>query len=394
VETFPATGVAAPGMGSFDRIVPDLMKKWGIPGGAVAVVKDGRLVLARGYGYADPAKQSVQPDALFRIASVSKPLTAVAILKLWEEGKLDLDSKAFVLRGDLLPPPGATVDPRVYDVTVRQLLHHAGGWDREVSFDPMFRSATAAQAVGVPAPASAETVMRYMLGQPLDFTPGSRYAYSNFGYAVLGRVIEKVTGESYEQYVKRAILTPAGATRMRLGRSLLAERHPEEVQYFDLGSASSVFPGGGTVSFPYGGFYLEAMDSHGGWVASTIDLLRFLTAVDGLSTRPDVLGPAAIQLMVAPSPPPLWQGSAYHYGMGWLIRPAQGNWWHDGSLPGTTALLVRTGGGLAWAVLFNSRSMVPGSNWANFHNETDMAIWQAVGQVTDWPAHDLFTQYK
>jgi N-acyl-D-amino-acid deacylase len=148
------------------------------------------------------------------------------------------------------------------------------------------------------------------------------------------------------------------------------------------------------VSFPYGGFYLEAMDSHGGWVASTIDLLRFLTAVDGLSTRPDVLGPAAIQLMVAPSPPPLWQGSAYHYGMGWLIRPAQGNWWHDGSLPGTTALLVRTGGGLAWAVLFNSRSMVPGSNWANFHNETDMAIWQAVGQVTDWPAHDLFTQYK
>ncbi len=82
-ETFPITGVAAPGMASFDRIIPDLMKKWGIPGGAVAVVKDGRLVLARGYGYADQAKQSVQPDALFRIASVSKPLTAVAILKLW-----------------------------------------------------------------------------------------------------------------------------------------------------------------------------------------------------------------------------------------------------------------------------------------------------------------------
>ncbi len=392
-EEFPVTGTAVPGLASFDRAIPALMKKWGIPGGAVAVVRDGRLVLARGYGYADlEAKAPVQPDALFRIASVSKPVTAAAVLKLVEEGRLDLNARAFEFRADLEPPPGATVDPRIRQVTVRQLLHHAGGWDRDRSFDPMFRPGIAAQAVGAPAPASAETVMRYMLGQPLDFQPGERYAYSNFGYAVLGRVVEAVTGESYEAYVKRAILAPAGITRMQVGRSLPAGRAEGEVRYYDGASAPSVFPGGGTVPMPYGGFYLEAMDAHGGWIASAVDLLRFATAVDGLPTRPDVLGPDAVRAMVAAPPAPLWLNSSYHYGMGWLVRPAEGNWWHDGSLPGTTALLVRTGGGLAWAALFNSRSTpAPGASLAA---ELDAALWQAVGEASSWPAHDLFGQYR
>lgn len=392
-EEFPVTGTAVPGMASFDRLVPALMKKWGIPGGAVAVVRDGRLVLARGYGYADvEARAAVQPDALFRIASVSKPVTAAAVLTLVEEGRLDLNAKAYGFRPDLAPPPSGVADPRILDVTVRQLLHHAGGWDRDRSFDPMFRPAVAAQAVGAPAPASAETVMRYMLGQPLDFQPGERYAYSNFGYAVLGRVIEKVAGESYESYVKRAVLEPAGITRMRIGRSLLADRAPDEVRYYDNASAASVFPGGGTVSMPYGGFYLEAMDAHGGWIASAVDLLRFVTAVDGLPTRPDVLDAGSVRTMTAPPPAPLWTQSPFHYAMGWLVRPAEGNWWHDGSLPGTTALLVRTGDGLAWAVLLNSRSVsAPGASLAG---ELDAAMWQAVREVTAWPAHDLFPQYR
>lgn len=393
VDELPVTGTAVPGMASYDRIVPALMKKWGIPGGAVAVVRDGRLVLARGYGWADvEAKTPVQPDALFRIASVSKPVTAAAILKLVEEGRLDLNARAYAFRDDLAPPPGGVVDPRVREVTVRQLLHHAGGWDRDRGFDPMFRPDVAAQAVGAPAPASAETVMRYMLGQPLDAEPGTRYAYSNFGYAVLGRVIEKASGESYEAYVRRAVLAPAGITRMRLGRSRLADRAPDEVRYYDGATAPSVFPGGGTVPLAYGGFHLEAMDAHGGWIASAVDLLRFATAVDGSPTRQDVLGADAVRAMVAAPPAPLWSNSPLHYAMGWMVRPVEGNWWHDGSLPGTTSLLVRAGNGVSWAVVLNSRSVPrPG---ASLPAELDMALWQALGEVTAWPAHDLFGQYR
>ncbi len=392
-EETPVTGTAVPSMASFDREIPTLMKKWGIPGGAVAVVRDGRLVFARGYGWANvEGKEPVQPDALFRIASVSKPVTAAAVMKLVEEGRLELNAKAYAIRSDLAPPPGGVADPRIRDVTVRQLLHHAGGWDRDRSFDPMFRPSAAAEAVGAPAPASAETVMRYMMGQPLDFQPGERYAYSNFGYAVLGRVIEKVSGESYEAYVKRAILAPAGINRMRLGRSLAADRAPDEVRYYDGATAPSVFPGGGTVPAAYGGFHLEAMDAHGGWIASAVDLLRFATAVDGFPTRPDVLGPDAVRAMVAPPPAPLWMNSPIHYGMGWLVRPGEGNWWHDGLLPGTISLLVRTGNGTAWAVVMNSRAVqVPG---LSLPGELDAAMWKAVGEVSAWPAHDLFGQYR
>jgi N-acyl-D-amino-acid deacylase len=309
----PITGAAVPELASFDRVVTDLMRKWGIPGGSIAVVKDGRLVLARGYGYADAdAKESVAPDALFRIASVSKPITAVAVLRLAEQGRINLDARAFPLLPDLTPPAGTTPDGRLGEITIRQLLSHLGGWDRDRSFDPMFRSTQIAEALGTTPPADVEAVIRYMRGQPLDFAPGSRYAYSNFGYAVLGRLIEQASGQRYDAYVADAVLRPMGISRMRLGRSLLRDRAPGEVRYYDGGGlATSVFPGGGQVPWPYGGFNLEAMDAHGGWIASAVDLARFITAVDGVSTRPDVLRPETVALMTA-RPPAVWDGSPYY----------------------------------------------------------------------------------
>jgi len=386
----PLSGEAVPGMASVDEVISTLMRRWEIPGGAVAIVKDGRLVYARGFGTGDgSADGAPPPDALFRIASLSKPITAVAVLKLVESGRLGLDTPAFSLLGDLAPPAGATVDPRLASITVRQLLQHSGGWDRDATFDPMFRPIEAAAAVGAPSPASAETVIRYMRGRPLDFAPGSRYAYSNFGYAVLGRVVARASGTAYDEYVRSAVLAPMGITRMRLGGSLASARAPGEVRYYDPGTTTSVFGGGG-VPWPYGGFHLEAMDAHGGWIASAVDLMRFVTAVDGLPTRPDVLQPATIDAMTARPASPLWDGSPVHYGMGWLVRPAEGNWWHDGSLPGTASLLVRTGGGLAWAALFNARAMRPGST---FEAEIDGAMWRAVRGVTAWPTHDLFARY-
>ena len=210
-----------------------------------------------------------------------------------------------------------------------------------------------------------------MLGQPLDFSPGARYAYSNSGYAVLGRIIEQASGQPYGACVADQVLRPMGVTRMRLGRSLLQDRAPGEVRYYDGGGATtSVFPSGGKAPWPYGGFHLEAMDAHGGWIALAVDLARFITAVDGFPTRLDALRPASIETMTA-RPPVVWDGSAAYYAAGWLVRPAERNWWHSGSLPGTSSLIVRAGNGLAWAVVFNARSMVPGST---FEQEIDPAI--------------------
>lgn len=392
----PLTGQAVPGMVSFDRVVSDLMREHGVPGGAVAVVKDGRLVYARGFGYADVEnRETVAPDALFRIASVSKPVTAVAILELVEADKLELTQKVLPLISDLQPPAGATMDPRWQDITILHLLQHTGGWDRDRpgGFDPMFRR-DAAAAVGAPAPASAETIIRWMLGQPLDFDPGSRFAYSNFGYAILGRVIERVSGMPYEDYVRTAVLAPAGISRMRIGRTRLSERATDEVKYYQPGASTvdvdlvpSVFPGEGQVPSTYGGFHVEAMDSHGGWLASAVDLARFGVATDGRPTPADILLPGSIIAMTSRNTE-VWPTGPSWYGLGWGVRPPpQDNWWHGGSLPGTSSTLVRSYHGFTWAAVFNART-------ANFGVELDQAMWAALADVSTFPSHDLFPQFQ
>ena len=399
-QEIPISGAAVPGMGSYDRTIRDLMRKYAIPGGAVAVLRDGKLIYARGFGYADVEnKTPVQPDALFRIASVSKPVTGVAIMKLVEEGKLKLDDRVAPFIAHLTPAQGATVDPRWELITIRHLLNHTGGWDRNKpngGFDPMFRPAIAAAAVNAPAPASAETVIRYMKGMPLDFNPGEKHVYSNFGYAVLGRVIERVSGMPYEEYVRARVLQPVGANRMRLGRTRMGDALPEEVKYYFPGVGlnaplvQSIFPGEGTVPVNYGGYYVEAMDAHGGWVSSTVDLLRFMAGVDGRANRPDILSAGLLAEMTS-NGAAVCAGGACRYAGGWLIRPTQGdaNWWHGGSLPGTTSILVRSYHNFSWVALFNARS-----GTGNFDGDLDAALWEALAQVTSFPAHDLFSTFR
>jgi N-acyl-D-amino-acid deacylase len=363
-ETLPTTGDYQSGMGWFDRAMIQLMKKWEIPGGALAVIQDGEIILARGYGYADiESRKLVKPDSLFQIASISKPITAVAVLRLMENGELSLDTPAFQLLDDLQPLDGTETDPRLGKVTIRHLLSHTGGWDRNVSDDPMFMSSEIAQAMGTQAPADCSTIIRYMLEQPLDFDPGTQYAYSNFGYCVLGRVIEKVSGISYEEYVKTHILEPIGIDDMYMGHTLLAQRYPSEVHYYSTESTltASVFPEiTELITWPYGGFYLEAMDSHGGWIASASDLVRFASAFNG-SDPEALLEPETLKLMISRPDISLWEGTSNYYALGWFVRPKGSSMhlWHGGSLPGTTTMLFRTASGLSWAALFNTRPDPP-----------------------------------
>src|SRR2546421_2476603 len=127
---------------AFDHEIEAFMRDRNVPGGALAVVKDGRLVYARGYGWADSeSRTSVKADSLFRIASVSKPITAVAVLKLVQEGRVKVEARALDLV-DSQPflETGKKADERLKTITVRHLLQHTGGWDRDQSFDPMFHA--------------------------------------------------------------------------------------------------------------------------------------------------------------------------------------------------------------------------------------------------------------
>jgi len=388
---------------TFDREIQQFISARHVPGGALAVVKDRRLVYRRGYGWADREnKVPVTPNSLFRIASISKPFTAVAALKLVEERKLDLNARVFDLLtagAGALRLQGGIADERWKQITVGHLLHHTGGWDRDRSFDPMFRPREIAKALGIAGPPGPRDIIRYMLGQPLEFDPGARYAYSNFGYCVLGRLIGNVAGTSYERFVREKALAPIGIKRMRLGASLADKSADGEVRYYTARdeTADSVFgTSPGKVPWPYGGFCLESMDAHGGWIASAVDLARFAAALHDPQHCP-LLKPETIQIMQAPPEPPVSRnpdGSLkdHYYGCGWLVRPVgregKANYWHTGSLPGTYTLLVRRHDGVSWAVLFNQRSddeKLPDS-------EIDPALHRAANAVNEWPKFDLFRQ--
>ncbi|HVS40383.1 MAG TPA: serine hydrolase domain-containing protein [Gemmataceae bacterium] len=386
-DELPITGKADPRLAAFDRLMTDFIKKNRLPGGALAVAKNGRIVYARGFGYADVDEmEPVQPDSLFRIASISKPFTAVAILQLVERGKLDLDDKVFDVL-ELRAPRGAKgkFDKRWKDVTILELLQHRGGWDRDKSFDPMFRSPTICKELDVDPPADQDAIICYMLRQPLDFDPGERYAYSNFGYCLLGRVVEKVSESGYEGYVKKEILAPLGIEQMRLGKTLLKDRAPGEVHYYDKGDAPAVMGPrlGKRVPEPYGAWCLEAMDSHGGWIASAPDLARFASAFNDPKTC-KILSEKSIATMFARPPGAADRDEEGYYGCGWWVGSTDegaADAWHSGSLPGTSTLLVHRRDGLTWAVLFNSRQGKGGQP----ANLVDPLLRDAADAVNHWP---------
>jgi N-acyl-D-amino-acid deacylase len=282
-------------------------------------------------------------------------------------------------------------DKRLRDITVRHLLQHRGGWDRNESFDAMFRSVTFAEKSGMEPPADQQAVIHAMLKQPLDFVPGERYAYSNFGYCLLGRVIEKLSGQSYEAYVKKNVLDPIGATQMRLGATRLEGRAEDEVRYYHPGTGTSVFQSDlrRKVPHPYGAWNLEAMDSHGGWLASATDLAKFAAAFDNPDSCP-ILTKKSIQLMHQRPP-----GAAGHaqdgsekpvyYSFGWsnrVVRDGQLNHWHTGSLPGTASILIRRHDGKNFVALMNSR-VSPVSE--HLGREMDQLLHQMANQVRAWP---------
>lgn len=397
----PISGSDVESLRPIDTLVMNFMTKHGVPGCAAGFVKDGRLVYARGFGYADrSAGEPVRPDSLFRIASLSKAITAVAILKLVEDGKLSLDESAFA-RLDYPAPTyrGAAVDPRLMDITIRQLLHHTAGWDRDTArnpdgntgFDPTVDwTAQAARELGVTAPAGAEDIVHWMMGQPLQCDPGTQYHYSNLGYCVLGRVIERVTGTSYESYA-RSLLRRAGIRQMRIGGSRRAERFRGEVVYYDYSGAPlarSIFPRDeDPVSRPYN-LSVAAMDAHGGWIGSVIDVLRFVTAVDGRGSHTNLVSAASQTMMTGRVTPPWKAGEEPYYGMGWLVRDTPGNWWHTGALPGTGAEMIRAGNGFTWVILCNLRPRQD----RQFFSDLDQLGWRALAAVTLWPANDLFKE--
>lgn len=388
-RTWRVSGTAGAGLGGFDTAVKSLMQARNIPCGSLAVMRKGKLVLARGYTWSDDAALSVQPTSLFRLASLSKAVTATAVARLVQDGRLSLSARVTDLL-TLTPPPGQSTDPRLAQVTVRRLLQHLGGWDRDISGDPTYRDRATAQLLGVPLPITREHMVRYGTGLKLDHDPGTTFAYSNYGYLLLGQIIAKAAGTGYEQYVQQNVLGPMGITRMRPGRSLKAYRAPGEVPYFSQRTGPSVFDQAGTtLPAPYGTFNMENRTPMGGWLASAVDYVRFTQIHDGGTS---VLNSSSIASIFAKPETGLNSGGSY-YGFGWYVRDVTGgrNTWHSGALDGTSTIVTRRYDGVTWALLFDQRDDPSGLTYD--YDDFSAPLHKVANAVATWPSTNLFGTY-
>jgi CubicO group peptidase (beta-lactamase class C family) len=364
---------------SFERFREQNLLK----GLAVAIVKDEKLIFAKGYGYADTeAKIVASPEQLFRIASVSKLITSIAIMKLVESGKIKLDSKVFGKYGILNDEKlGQIKDNRLENITVRNLLNHSGGWTQRYG-DIAFLPKIVSEQTGDPMPLNINSYLKFVTAKRLHFEPGSSSAYSNLGYMILGEVVARVSKTNYEKFVKENVLKPAHIYDMQLGGSFENEKLLEEVRYYQPEDAQPVeaYDGSGRmVPKIYGSTNMALLGSAGGWIASPVDLMKLLVVIDGDSRTKDILSAKSIAEMTHVDEKGLDP-------LGWRSTNENGEWWRTGTLPGSSALIKREPNGISWVMITNT------SNYKGPHLaiEMDRIMSSTLRKINRWPDYDLF----
>jgi len=330
IENPPTTQVDIP---SVDSKVAAFMATYNIPGASLAISKNGKLVYVKGYGKANTTTgETVTRNSRFRLASVSKTFTGVAIMKLIQEGQFTLETNVFGPDGILGNDYGtAPYNSNVLNMKVKHLLQHtSGSWG----------SATGGDVIDQNPSYTYKQLFDWVLDtRPNPNTPGTTYDYTNVGYSLLGRIIEKKSGKTYINYIKEDVLNPIGVTLTDMAGKTEAEKKTNEVSYYGQGTdAPFVY----TIAFP-------RRDADGGLISTASDLLKLVTAVDGFTSRPDILNPTSITSFTTPSA----ANPSYANGIG--IWSAENVWYNYGSLPGTRTGFMRHNNGMCVALLLNSR---------------------------------------
>lgn len=287
---FPVTGRPVPDLTWCDLMMINYMVPRDITGGLLAIMRNGCVVYQRGFGWHNEGQSVPIPEnALVRIASCTKPITAAAIRKLITAGYFSLGDDAFnvgqagggVLNVNPWPSLG---DSRIDDITIDHLLRHRGGWNRDLVGDWTYRECQIASDMDVSAPPGRQRTINWILGKALQFTPGSDYQYSNIGYLSLGLIVEQETGLNHITYLRQNVLTPdmwVPSVNFRQGRTFKADQ-PLREAFYDAGGGSCVFDsqcgacGLLSVDAPYGSWDHEARIGQGGIVLSPETMLEFL----------------------------------------------------------------------------------------------------------------------
>lgn len=343
---------AQPELHAMDSIMQRYLKRWEIHGAQLAISRHDSLLYARGFGYADKDRQiPMEPSYIMRMASVSKLVTATGIMKLRDMGKIRLSDKVFGPKGILNDTfyVNSIRDKRYFDITVEQLLRHKAGFTNYAG-DAIFSTRYIMQQNHLTTPPDHRTLLRIVLRRHLGYTPGMAQRYCNIGYTLLSLIIEKRTGMSYENFMQRYVLNPAGCYDFHIAGNYLKDRRKNETVYY-MHSSSVPVPefnnSGRMVVRCYGENDITTALGAGAWVASAAELCRLVASIDGDRTVPDVISPQAVKLMTQEMPD-------HQFSLGWNFTPRNRPWIRTGSLVGTSALVLRYPDGECWVFITNT----------------------------------------
>ena len=358
--------VSQPGsMLGIDSLIVSFMQNYHIPGLSIAVSKDGKPVYAKGYGYADiSSKEEVTKNSLFRVGQISQTITAIAIMKLIQQRQLSMESKVFGDSGILGTTYGThPYNTNIRNITVSELLHHTcGGWSEGDYFidNPKLRDTSITR----------EQFITWTLDNvPLKNIPGSTYGFSNFGYLLLGRIIEKISGQPYDDFVKDSILKPIGIADMQIEGTVGNKKKNEVTNYFD-----KTFP-------TYNAELDEEMcftraDACSGWIASATDLLKLIDKVNGFSSE-DILDSSTLKIMMSASK------VNEHFTCGWFLNDDFKNRYYISQHFAQTSEMVNAGNGFSWVILVNTAR--PAAEI--YLGDMDQIMWKViVNSLIKWSA--------
>lgn len=375
-----------PELHAMDSIMQRYLKRWEINGAQLAISRHDSLLYARGFGYADKDRKiPMEPSYIMRMASVSKLVTATGIMKLRDMGKIRLSDKVFGPKGILNDTfyVNSIRDKRYFDITVEQLLRHKAGFTNYAG-DAIFSTRYIMQQNRLTTPPDHRTLLRIVLRRHLGYTPGTAQRYCNIGYTLLSLIIEKRMGMSYNDFMQRYVLNPAGCYDFHIAGNYLKDRRKNETVYY-MHSSSVPVPefnnSGRMVVRCYGENDITTALGAGAWVASAAELCRLIASIDGDRTVPDVISPQAVKLMTQEMPD-------HQFSLGWNFTPHNRPWIRTGSLVGTSALVLRYPDGECWVFITNT------STWKGHKFSQDtMALFEKLRKRfgSKMPKRNMFT---
>lgn len=340
-DKIPVNGLEHPALAAVDAAVRQFMADRGVPAITLAFSREGKILHDRAFGWADAdLKIPLQSGVKMRLASMTKPVVSSAIQALFADQKLKPEDLVFnVLELDQYRE-SKSCDVRWKTVTIQHLLDHKGGWSTEKSGDIASRTTEICDMFRIkPHEMEPMHIVRHGLTLPMDSDPGSAYSYSNYGYILLARVIEKLAGKPFAEAIQAGVGQKSGATSFSLSRTDARDRSADEIWY-------CYHPEHPAKEVPLS-FHIEARDGAADLACTAADYCRFLETywLDGK--------------------PRVDKGYSYNF---------------NGSYPATTAICAQRLDGLNYTAIANRRS--GGTEWNDeLRKVIDAALEPVVKEV-------------